>query len=78
MREEDVKSGVKQQSKLRSSCELPIKKEMSGNGSFWSKLLLPCLEGIKMKENNFKASLTILASADQGTFLLHPGRHLLL
>lgn len=26
-----------------------------------------------MKENSFKASLTVLVSVDQGRFLLHPG-----
>ncbi len=72
------RGGCKEQSKLRSWCEPPIKRKCREMGAFGQNCCCPALRGLKMKENIFKASLTILVSADQGTFLLHPGPHLLL
>lgn len=81
VREEDVNSCVKEHSKLRSWREPLIKRKCLEIGAFGLNCCCCCssfLRGLKMKENIFKACLTILAYADQGTFLLHLGRHLLL
>lgn len=55
-----------------------IKRKYLKQGASGLKRCLSALKELKMKENIFKGSLTISASVDQGTFLLHPGPHLLL